>query len=121
VAPSVPREQFGIYWGYNVRLAAGLSKVFSECPYPVSYCHAQWADPQGLTASALLQDGYDLTIGTSEKGQDAQGKDFALPSFRCVPRLSLVNADLHGSESFPKFDQASSDCVRWPRWAGGRC
>lgn len=33
VAPSVPRKQTGIYWGYSVRLANSLSEVFSQCPY----------------------------------------------------------------------------------------
>ncbi|XP_073680612.1 putative methyltransferase C9orf114 homolog [Garra rufa] len=47
VAPHVPRTEGGLYWGYGVRLASCLSAVFTECPY---------------------KDGYDLTIGTSEKG-----------------------------------------------------
>lgn len=46
-ASSLPREESGYYWGYNVRRAPSLSTVFSECEYP---------------------DGYDYTIGTSERG-----------------------------------------------------
>ncbi|XP_077050655.1 putative methyltransferase C9orf114 homolog [Siphateles boraxobius] len=49
VAPHVPRTEGGLYWGYSVRLASCLSAVFTECPY---------------------KDGYDLTIGTSEKGNN---------------------------------------------------
>ncbi|KAL0965173.1 hypothetical protein UPYG_G00277760 [Umbra pygmaea] len=49
VAPHKPRTEQGLYWGYSVRLAASLSRVFTESPY---------------------KDGYDLTIGTSEKGKD---------------------------------------------------
>ncbi|PIK57856.1 hypothetical protein BSL78_05239 [Apostichopus japonicus] len=59
VAPSLPREQQGIYWGYSVRLASSLGAVFSESPHP---------------------DGYDLTIGTSEKGENAD--DAQLSSFK---------------------------------------
>lgn len=47
VAPSAPREEAGYYWGYNVRSAASLSAVVTECPF---------------------DGGYDLTIGTSERG-----------------------------------------------------
>ena len=48
VSPSEPREKRGLYWGYSVRLADSLSTVFSQCPY---------------------KGGYDLTVGTSERGQ----------------------------------------------------
>ncbi|KAJ1928386.1 hypothetical protein IWQ60_002108 [Tieghemiomyces parasiticus] len=48
VSPRTPVEKDGIYWGYQVRLANSLSKVLSESPY---------------------EGGYDLTIGTSERGE----------------------------------------------------
>lgn len=48
VAPTQPRADTGVYWGYTVRLASGLSQVITRCPY---------------------DEGYDLTIGTSDKGQ----------------------------------------------------
>lgn len=50
-APSLPREEAGYYWGYTVRRATSLSAVFSECEYP---------------------NGYDYTIGTSERGVDVR-------------------------------------------------
>lgn len=37
VAPTTPTKETGIYWGYNVRLAKSLSKVFSQCPYKDGY------------------------------------------------------------------------------------
>ncbi|CAB1318843.1 unnamed protein product, partial [Coregonus sp. 'balchen'] len=49
VAPHKPRTEGGLYWGYSVRLASSLSNVFTECPH---------------------KEGYDLTIGTSDKGGD---------------------------------------------------
>ncbi|KAG5679100.1 hypothetical protein PVAND_008693 [Polypedilum vanderplanki] len=49
VSPSEPRKTTGIYWGYNVRIASSLSQVFSQSPY---------------------EDGYDVTIGTSDKGSN---------------------------------------------------
>ncbi|PVI06482.1 deoxyribose-phosphate aldolase 2 [Periconia macrospinosa] len=47
VAPTVPRQEEGYYWGYQIRRAGSLSEVF--------------------TASEF-KDGYDLSIGTSERG-----------------------------------------------------
>lgn len=51
VSPQLPRFETGIYWGYTVRLASNLSQVFSNCPY---------------------DKGYDISIGTSDKGTAAQ-------------------------------------------------
>nr|XP_032832330.1 putative methyltransferase C9orf114 homolog isoform X2 [Petromyzon marinus] len=59
VAPHVPRTRAGIYWGYTVRLASGLGDVFTGCPF---------------------KGGYDLTIGTSERGTSVD--DVSLPPFR---------------------------------------
>ncbi|XP_014599228.1 PREDICTED: putative methyltransferase C9orf114 homolog [Polistes canadensis] len=47
VSPTEPKLETGIYWGYNVKLAKNLSEVFTKCSY---------------------KEGYDLTIGTSDKG-----------------------------------------------------
>jgi predicted SPOUT superfamily RNA methylase MTH1 len=47
VDPAEPREEGGYYWGYTVRQASSLSAVFTECAY---------------------EDGYDVSIGTSERG-----------------------------------------------------
>lgn len=48
VSPAAPREEAGYYWGYHIREASCLSAVFTECAY---------------------DGGYDLSIGTSERGQ----------------------------------------------------
>lgn len=47
VDPAEPRETAGYYWGYTVRQASSLSAVFTESPY---------------------DEGYDVSIGTSERG-----------------------------------------------------
>lgn len=49
VSPSLPLAETGVYWGYTVRIAKSLTDVFTKCPY---------------------EDGYDLTIGTSDKGEN---------------------------------------------------
>jgi methyltransferase len=51
VNPAEPREESGYYWGFNVRKAGCLSDVFTECTY---------------------DGGYDITIGTSERGIDVE-------------------------------------------------
>lgn len=52
VSPSTPREEGGYYWGYAIREAGCLSAVFTECPF---------------------DGGYDLSIGTSERGEPVTG------------------------------------------------
>mmetsp|Transcript_16961 Transcript_16961/g.37039 ORF Transcript_16961/g.37039 Transcript_16961/m.37039 type:complete len:531 (-) Transcript_16961:132-1724(-) len=49
VSPSAPREDDGTYWGYTTRMASSLKAVLDECPFPD-------------------QGGYDLKVGTSERG-----------------------------------------------------
>ncbi|KAK4543447.1 hypothetical protein LTR36_005590 [Oleoguttula mirabilis] len=51
VSPDAPREEAGYYWGYSVRQASSLSAIFTDCPY---------------------DGGYDISIGTSERGVPAQ-------------------------------------------------
>ncbi|CAH0553209.1 unnamed protein product [Brassicogethes aeneus] len=58
VSPDTPRNETGTYWGYSVRIANSLSQVFSQCTY---------------------KNGYDLTIGTSDKGTSVD--DFECPSY----------------------------------------
>ncbi|XP_072908462.1 putative methyltransferase C9orf114 homolog isoform X2 [Hemitrygon akajei] len=79
VAPHVPRMESGLYWGYTVRLASCLSAVFTECPF---------------------EDGYDLTIGTSERGSNTDGT--TLPSFR---HMLVVFGGLKGLEASVDADE----------------
>lgn len=51
VGAEEPREEGGYYWGYNVRRAACLSDVFTECSY---------------------DGGYDVSVATSERGADVE-------------------------------------------------
>lgn len=50
VSPYLPTKKLGYYWGYEVRVAKSLSKVFENCPFG-----------EGSK--------YDLVIGTSDKGE----------------------------------------------------
>ncbi|XP_019619428.1 PREDICTED: putative methyltransferase C9orf114 [Branchiostoma belcheri] len=80
VSPSVPRTEAGLYWGYTVRLAPSLGAVFTESPF---------------------KGGYDLTIGTSERGESTD--DVFLPSFS---HLLIVFGGLRGLEYSVECDEA---------------
>ena len=47
VPPGEPRRSAGVYWGYSVRLARGLSGALSGCPFEV-----RQAKPLSVQASA---------------------------------------------------------------------
>ncbi|MGH0141990.1 UNVERIFIED_CONTAM: hypothetical protein FKN15_043232 [Acipenser sinensis] len=79
VAPHVPRTESGHYWGYSVRLASCLSKVFTECSF---------------------KEGYDLTIGTSERGSRVDS--VTLSPFK---HALIVFGGLQGLEASVDTDQ----------------
>ncbi|XP_071489447.1 putative methyltransferase C9orf114 homolog [Diadema antillarum] len=81
VSPSAPRIQSGLYWGYTVRLASSLGAVFTGCPFS--------------------DGGYDLTIGTSERGANID--DAALPEFK---HAIVVFGGVQGLEFSLEVDQA---------------
>lgn len=54
VSPLLPRLETGVYWGYTVRIAKSLSDIFTKSAY---------------------EDGYDMTIGTSDRGESLQNID----------------------------------------------
>lgn len=90
VAPHVPRTEGGHYWGYSVRLASCLSKPPTltalsarQILIPVGWkdaeklitstVHLQFICCFTVTAGAVFsespyKDGYDVTVGTSERG-----------------------------------------------------
>ena len=53
VSPSTITHTDGTYWGYTVRIASSMKAIFDECPYQSE------------------SGGYDLTIGTSERGSES--------------------------------------------------
>ncbi|XP_066934305.1 putative methyltransferase C9orf114 [Clytia hemisphaerica] len=79
VSPTTPKESDNIYWGYSVRLANSFSAVFTESPY---------------------KSGYDLTMGTSERGEVLDQMD--LPNFN---HLLIVFGGLKGLELSLESDE----------------
>lgn len=58
--PADPRERRGQYWGYLTRIAPSLESLFEGCPFP---------------------GGYDLTVGTSERGEQTPSCQLRFPAF----------------------------------------
>lgn len=86
VPRNTPRKTDRLYWGYRVRTAPALSGVFA--------------------GSEIAPRGYDLTIGTSERGThiSASGRpsqSFALPEFS---HLLIVFGGVHGLERSVRGD-----------------
>ncbi|PSN52378.1 putative methyltransferase [Blattella germanica] len=81
VPPHQPRAETGMYWGYNVRIAQSLSAVFSQSPYP---------------------GGYDITIGTSEKGDNIDDIPNRLPKHE---HAIIVFGGLQGLEAALENDE----------------
>ena len=86
VAPTTPREQAGYYWGYTVRSAYSLSTVLTESPF---------------------DGGYDLTLGTSERGKPVSNlstpsqDEAPIPEFR---HMLIVFGGVAGLEAAVKAD-----------------
>ncbi|KAJ1527660.1 hypothetical protein ONE63_007622 [Megalurothrips usitatus] len=78
VSPKLPQIETGIYWGYSVRIANSLNAVFTECPF---------------------KEGYDVSIGTSERGEPVETA--SLPSHQHV---LVVFGGLEGLEGAVESD-----------------
>lgn len=81
VNPNEPREESGYFWGYSVRKAANLSAVFTECTF---------------------DGGYDLTVGTSERGESLEEMYKGVPGH--FKHLLLVFGGVAGLEVAVKND-----------------
>ncbi|KAL4216558.1 putative methyltransferase C9orf114 [Mactra antiquata] len=81
VPPSEPTTHTGVYWGYTVRLASSLGAVFTECPY---------------------KELYDVTIGTSERGDSVD--DFVLEN-KDFKHVLIVFGGVNGLETSLEADE----------------
>ena len=79
VSPREPRTLGGLYWGYTTRLASNISQVFTGCPH---------------------KEGYDLMIGTSEKGKDVENVEV-----KAFKNLLVVFGGVGGLEAALEADQ----------------
>ena len=87
IASSQPREEAGYYWGYDVRSAKSFSSVLTECPF---------------------DGGYDLTIGTSERGLPISAIQNPTSDLSPVPEFShmlVVFGGIAGLEVAVKADE----------------
>ncbi|KAL0832657.1 hypothetical protein ABMA28_000848 [Loxostege sticticalis] len=81
VSLTTPRAETGVYWGYTVRIANSLSQVFTQSPY---------------------KDGYDLTIGTSDRGTSIDDLPNKEVSYN---HALIVFGGLHGIEAALESDE----------------
>ncbi|CAG4919112.1 unnamed protein product [Colias eurytheme] len=81
VSLATPRAETGVYWGYTVRIANSLSQVFTQCPY---------------------KDGYDLTVGTSDKGTPLDEMPEKQVGYN---HALIVFGGLHGIEAALESDE----------------
>uniref|UniRef100_A0A1B6DRB7 Uncharacterized protein n=1 Tax=Clastoptera arizonana TaxID=38151 RepID=A0A1B6DRB7_9HEMI len=82
VSPSTPKQELGVYWGYTVRIANSLSDVFAKCPY---------------------EEGYDFTIGTSDKGEPINSCNDC--DFSSVKHVLIAFGGLQGLEAALENDE----------------
>ncbi|KAK2710408.1 hypothetical protein QYM36_011806 [Artemia franciscana] len=80
VSPLTPLETTGEYWGYQVRLADSLTTAMSQSSF---------------------KEGYDLIIGTSERGKDVD--DVRFPDFK---HALIVFGGVRGLEEAVENDDA---------------
>jgi len=91
VAPDTPREEAGYYWGYSVRQAPSLGAVFTESPF---------------------DGGYDMSVGTSERGTtvatllDSADSSYITPDWK---HLVLVFGGVSGLEAALSADRELLD------------
>ncbi|KAK9708128.1 hypothetical protein K7432_009802 [Basidiobolus ranarum] len=86
VSPKAPRETLGLYWGFQVRLAPTISKVFDECPF---------------------SEGYDVKIGISDKGEPIEEATTKLKPYK---HALIVLGGNTGIETAVETDQ-DLDCA----------
>lgn len=61
-SPDAPREEAGYYWGYATRQAASLSNIFTECPYDGGYDMSIGTSERGIPVPSLSQQAHPLTV-----------------------------------------------------------
>jgi len=83
VSPSTPKNELGIYWGYTVRNAESINEVFTKCPY---------------------SGGYDLKIGTSDKGVNIDQID--QNQLGIYKHALICFGGVHGLEAALEADQS---------------
>jgi methyltransferase len=69
VSPREPSEKYGLYWGYQIRLAHSFSEVFTGCPFDPPESGDDDNDEEGDNDEALKTSTgtYDFLIGQSSK------------------------------------------------------
>ncbi|KAK8204704.1 deoxyribose-phosphate aldolase [Phyllosticta capitalensis] len=92
VDPSAPREETGLFWGYQTRPAGSLSAVFTECPWDGGYDVSVGTSERGVALSSLLTAAGE----PAAKGGGSDGESQGLP--QSFQHLLLVFGGVAGLE-----------------------
>ncbi len=100
VSPNRPRLKHGLYWGFQVRLVNGLSGVRHGCPFTSEDEEGSGKESGDEENSEegegeRKESGYDLIIGTSERGTPVE--EYEMPSFKCVVSPLVSSQSLNGT------------------------
>ncbi|GJP76468.1 hypothetical protein CLOP_g6911 [Closterium sp. NIES-67] len=107
VSPLAPWACKGLYWGYSVRLARGVSGALKDCPF--SGAGGRRGGGEGGAAGGGA---YDLIIGTSEHGEVKEIGQFKFPPFR---HALIVFGGVAGLEESCELDEGLEEGRREPQ------
>ncbi|OJD37364.1 deoxyribose-phosphate aldolase [Diplodia corticola] len=103
VDPAQPREEAGYYWGYQTRQASSLSAVFTECPFDGGYDLSIGTSERGMPVSDILARGGVPKEDVGGGGGSDGGRGFALP--RGFEHMMLVFGGVSGLEVAAMADE----------------
>lgn len=105
VDPAAPRTEGGYYWGYSVRQAASLSAVYTDCPFSGGYDVSIGTSERGVPLSSILPaPGRDVVDADADADADAEAGTAKLP--RTFNHLILFFGGLAGLEAAVEADAA---------------
>eukprot|EP01071_Lankesteria_metandrocarpae_P008471 Lankesteria_metandrocarpae@DN4971_c0_g1_i1.p1 len=128
VSPRSPQRTCGLYWGYTVRYEPSLSSLLGSKPFKAkrSDGSSSKAVPTGDEDSANVTEaiqntagtvtgksgttaqavGYDLLVGTSDKGRMADDAEYTLADGQTFEHLLIVFGGVAGLEECVRLDPA---------------
>ncbi|GJP36473.1 hypothetical protein CLOM_g20980 [Closterium sp. NIES-68] len=109
VSPLAPWACKGLYWGYSVRLARGVSGALKDCPFSGAAGGGEGGGGEGGAAGGGA---YDLIIGTSEHGEVKEIGQFKFPPFR---HALIVFGGVAGLEESCELDEGLEEGRREPQ------
>ena len=105
VFPTTPREEAGYYWGYAIRRAPLLSAVFTECTYDNGYDLTIRTSERGVPLSSLFSPGPTPSPSSSSPASSSQSSKHSPPALPKFNHLLLVFGGVAGLEVAANADE----------------